>query len=271
MNLNLIHLNQLCANRFGHCIAITCSARLIGGNIPLKVGAILRNHVGIGAQTACGENNSLGAVVALVGFHAGNRSIVGLHELLDVTICLDFDAAILNGLLQTRNNGLADSRAVGRAMAALHRHAARHRDVVKRDAQAIKPINSSGGVIAHEVDELLIASIVTAIQGFLGKKLIGVLDALSLLEFRFGSVHARRREIRVAADIAFFLKNDDLLNACIMRRDGSRHARSTSTHDNDVVFFGLAFRLATTLAGAARHAKSSHRTNGCRACNKIST
>ena len=111
----------------------------------------------------------------------------------------------------------------------------------------------------------------TAIQGFLGKKLVGVLDALSLLEFRFGSVHARRREIRVAADIAFFLKNDDLLNACIMRRDGSRHARSTSTHDNDVVFFGLAFRLATTLAGAARHAKSSHRTNGCRACNKIST
>ena len=62
-------------------------------------------------------------------------------------------------------------------MAALHRHAARHRDVVKRDAQAIKPINSSGGIIAHEVDELRIASIVTAIQGSWAKKLIGVIDA----------------------------------------------------------------------------------------------
>ena len=77
-----------------------------------------------------------------------------------------------------------------------------------------KPINSSvSGVIAHEVDELRIASIVTAIQDFLGKKLVGVLDALSPSGISFRKRSCPKTEIRVAADIAFFLKNDDLLNA----------------------------------------------------------
>ena len=276
MDLDLLHLHELGTRVFGHRVAVAGRTGLVRGDVAFEVGAVLRHHLGVCAEAARGQDDRPGVnrrVLAIkVDLHARHRVAV-LHQLLGLAAHLGGDAALFRCGHQAGNEGQAHCRTVRRTMAALDGHAAGQRDVVQLDAQAVKPVDGTGRIVAHELNELGIARVVAAVERFLGEQVVAVLDALLFLELRLRGVHAARREVRVATVHRHLLQDHDVREPLVVRGDGRREAGAARADDHRVVRLTRAFarsraaggrvarRRAARQAEAAQHAQSAHRAH----------
>ena len=106
--------------------------------------------------------------------------------------------------------------------------------VLELHSHALQPLDGVIGVGGHSLDEFGIRASVAALERLFGVKLGAVLDALLLLTNRVIRIEAAARNLGVAAGEGHLFKNENVLDAVLGGRNGSRQTAAAGADDQQV-------------------------------------
>ena len=236
MQLDLVDIHQVGADRDRHHDTVAGDAGGAGGDSTKQVTAVMNDHVLVIAEAARCQDHRFGmdGVIGIRAFrHDARDGAVHRRKAGRRGVIHYFDAQFFDLVPEMGHQERADARAVLRRVDPLVGGAAGEGDLGKRCPDGIQPVDRRSGILGHDGDECLVVDVMAALHGVFHKLRDAVFDTLFLLVMRFRRVHAAGRLGGIAADVRHFFENDDLL-AGLCRIDRSGHSRAACADDGDI-------------------------------------
>ena len=242
VGLDLVHVNKGSLDLFGEQQAVARGTRMVRRGKALQTRNDLGNHSVVAGKAACCVHNSLGVdfvdlAVFVLNLDAGHSTVLD-NQVDNLRVRAQINLAGFNSVIERLDNFRTNSGAARRTVATLVGGAAHKADVVEVTAELDQPLNSIVGVFAQNLHEFRIVAVVAALHRVLVHLFDAVLNAELCLLRRFSSVDTAGSADRVTADHRHLFDDHNLLDAVVVRLNGSSHTSTACTDHDNVSLFG---------------------------------
>ena len=236
MELDLIDINQICADCLSHQDTVAGDTGRTGRNRTLQVVTIFHDHVFVVPETACRKYDRIRIdrvegrrALGLDADHCAFQS----DQVRRLGVIHDIHVKLIQFLQESRHKICADARAVFGRMDTRIGCTAREGHLRKRCSDGIKPVDPFCGILSHGGDKVYVIDVVAALHRVFDKLFDAVLNALLSLIMSFSRIHAAGCFRRISSGIRHLLKKDYVFTAlCCL--DCSSHAGAAGTYDHDI-------------------------------------